>query len=93
MTKQREENDTCCQRCGGFMRAPQRAMRVEDAVCRCGPGLGDIMASGLAAIGVTKERVQAVASAVGVKDCGCKGRQAALNKLGEKLGLPRGSTG
>lgn len=54
------------------------------------PGLGDMVASGLAAVGVTKERVQAVAKAVGVKDCGCAKRQAALNKLGEKLGLPPG---
>lgn len=62
-------------------------------MCRCRPGLGDMVASGLAAVGITKERAQAVASAVGVKDCGCKKRQAALNKLGEKLGLPPGSTG
>ena len=54
------------------------------------PGLGDRVADGLAALGITKERVQAVASAVGIKDCGCRGRQAALNKLGEKLGLSPG---
>ena len=57
---------------------------------RAKPGLGDMVAAGLDAIGVTKERVQAVASAVGVKDCGCAKRQAALNRLGEKLGLPPG---
>ena len=57
---------------------------------RAKPGLGDMVAAGLDAIGVTKERVQAVASKVGVKDCGCKKRQAALNRLGEKLGLPPG---
>lgn len=62
-------------------------------MCRCRQGLGDMVASGLAAVGITKERAQAVASAVGVKDCGCRGRQAALNKLGEKLGLPPGQTG
>ena len=56
------------------------------------PGLGDIMASALDAVGITKERVQAVASAVGVQDCGCKKRQAALNALGTKLGLPPGQT-
>ena len=55
-------------------------------------GLGDMVASGLAAVGITKERAQAVASAVGVKDCGCAKRQAALNKLGEKLGLPPGQS-
>ena len=51
------------------------------------PGLGDMVAAGLDAIGVTKERVQAVASAVGVKDCGCKKRQEALNNLGRKFGI------
>lgn len=56
-------------------------------------GLGDFVAAGLAAIGITKERAQAVASAVGVHDCGCQKRQAALNAAGAKyLGLPPGST-
>ena len=59
---------------------------------RARPGLGDMVASGLAAVGITKERVQAVANAVGVKDCGCAKRQKALNKLGEKLGLPPGQS-
>lgn len=63
-------------------------------MCRCRPGLGDMVASGLAAVGITKERAQAVASAVGVKDCGCRKRQAIANELGHKyLGLPPGSTG
>ena len=57
---------------------------------RAKPGLGDMVAAGLDAIGVTKERVQAVASKAGIKDCGCAKRQAALNRLGEKLGLPPG---
>jgi hypothetical protein len=59
---------------------------------RAKPGLGDMVAAGLSAVGITKERAQAVASAVGVKDCGCRKRQAALNRLGEKLGLPPGQT-
>jgi hypothetical protein len=46
-----------------------------------------MVAAGLDAIGVTKERVQAVASAVGIKDCGCKKRQEALNNLGRKIGI------
>lgn len=54
------------------------------------PGLGDMVAAGLAAVGITKERVQAVANKVGIKDCGCKKRQAALNRAGEYLGLPPG---
>lgn len=57
---------------------------------RARPGLGDMVADGLAAVGITKARVQAVASAVGIKDCGCAKRQAALNRAGEALGLPPG---
>ena len=51
------------------------------------PGLGDMVATGLSAVGITKERVQAVANAVGVKDCGCSGRQQRLNELGRKFGI------
>jgi hypothetical protein len=43
-------------------------------------GLGDRVADGLAAVGITKERVS---KAIG-RDCGCKKRQAALNKLGQQ---------
>lgn len=52
-----------------------------------GPGLGDYMAKGLAAVGITKERVQAVAQAAGVKDCGCSGRQQKANELGRRIGI------
>jgi hypothetical protein len=54
---------------------------------RAKPGLGDMVATGLSAVGLTKERVQAVASKVGIKDCGCKKRQEALNNLGRNLGI------
>jgi hypothetical protein len=54
---------------------------------RAKPGLGDMVAAGLAAVGITKERAQAVATAVGVKDCGCKKRQERLNELGRRLGI------
>lgn len=47
------------------------------------PGLGDMVASGLSAIGITKERVSA---AIG-KPCGCAKRQAALNELGRRIGI------
>ena len=46
-------------------------------------GLGDMVASGLSAIGITKERVSA---AIG-KPCGCAKRQAALNELGRRIGI------
>jgi hypothetical protein len=54
---------------------------------RAKPGLGDMVAAGLSAVGITKERAQAVAAAVGVKDCGCKKRQERLNELGRRLGI------
>ena len=48
-------------------------------------GLGDLVASGLEALGITKDAVQAIASKVGIHDCGCDHRRAALNKLGKSL--------
>lgn len=56
------------------------------------PGLGDMIAGGLGAVGITKDRVQAVANAVGIKDCGCRKRHAMANRLGAKLGMSPGST-
>lgn len=50
---------------------------------RARPGLGDMVAAGLSAIGVTKERVSAVVGG----DCGCTKRQEALNELGRKIGI------
>jgi hypothetical protein len=51
---------------------------------RSGPGLGDMVSAGLSAVGITPERVS---KALGVKDCGCKKRQARLNELGRRLGI------
>lgn len=50
---------------------------------RARPGLGDMVAAGLSAIGITKERVSALAGG----DCGCSKRQEALNELGRKIGI------
>jgi hypothetical protein len=50
---------------------------------RAKPGLGDMVAAGLSAIGITKERVSALAGG----DCGCHKRQEALNALGRKVGI------
>jgi len=46
-------------------------------------GLGDMVAAGLSAIGITKDRVS---KALG-RPCGCAERQARLNELGRKLGI------
>ena len=80
---------TCVCQCGY---STQTQASTAYHVCSTGtqmakPGLGDMVASGLAAVGITKERAQAVASAVGVKDCGCKKRQEKLNELGRKFGI------
>lgn len=47
-------------------------------------GLGDMVAAGLSAVGITKERVSAVVGG----DCGCQQRQEAINEWGKKnLGI------
>lgn len=52
-------------------------------------GLGDHVAHGLAAFGITKERVAWVRGLFGSEpNCGgCDQRQEALNELGKKIGL------
>jgi hypothetical protein len=50
------------------------------------PGLGDMVAAGLAAVGITKERVSRLIG----QPCGCDKRQAALNKLGKIVGIGTG---
>lgn len=78
-----------CETCGRTVTA--RSEKPPAAVCRGPRGLGDMVADGLASVGITKERVQAVASAVGIEDCGCEERQAILNRIGsEFLGMPEG---
>jgi hypothetical protein len=55
----------------------------------CRPGLGDLAAGALAAVGITKDRVEAIVGG----PCGCDERQAWMNAAGEKwLGLPPGTT-
>ena len=50
------------------------------------PGLGDMVASGLSALGITKERVSKLAGG----DCGCQKRQDAMNDIGARyLGIGR----
>lgn len=57
---------------------------THEAYPRAKPGLGDMVAAGLSAIGITKERVS---KAIG-KPCGCGARQQAMNEWGKKhLGI------
>lgn len=67
-------------RCGdcGFSMACVREVRH-----RCRPGLGDRVASALAGVGITEERVSRLVG----RPCGCKGRRAALNRIGRRFGI------
>ena len=71
-----------CSRCGFTLCNARPPIRR-----RCGMqskhGLGDMVAAGLSAIGITKARVSALAGG----DCGCHKRQEALNALGRKIGI------
>lgn len=59
----------------------------EAVAFRCGntptPGLGDMVSAGLAAVGITEERVSKLIG----RPCGCGKRAEALNRLGAKLGI------
>jgi hypothetical protein len=74
-----------CRVCGAAVTSPSVRRNCGTPL----PGLGDRVAAGLSAIGITKERVEAVVGG----PCGCDGRQAAMNAAGAKyFGLPPGST-
>lgn len=47
------------------------------------PGLGDMVSAGLAAVGITPERVSRVLG----RPCACKERAATLNELGRRIGI------
>ena len=56
---------------------------------RAKPGLGDYVANALSAVGITKERVEAVVGG----PCGCSERQGYMNAAAAKwLGMSPGST-
>ena len=67
------------------LRFPPAATREGDTYCweAPTPGLGDRIAAGLAAIGITEARVSRLVG----RPCGCKARRAALNRLGRRLGI------
>lgn len=54
------------------------------------PGLGDRVHAGLAAVGITPERV---AAALNVEDCGCEERRRWLNEAGYAIGIGSPPTG
>lgn len=69
-----------CRVCGAI-RSPPYPRR------RCTPGLGDLAASGLSAIGVTAARADRLIRAVGGKSCGCNDRRQLMNRIGQRLGI------
>lgn len=79
--------DGCCTRCG-TRRDPPYPRR------RCTPGLGDMTAAALSAVGVTETRAERLARWAGLSGCGCQGRRAAMNRLGQEwlgIGKPDGT--
>ena len=85
MTCDIDHETLLCRRCRSRVSSPH-------VLRNCGtpaPGLGDLAAGALAAVGITKDRVEAIVGG----PCGCDERQAWMNAAGEKwLGLPPGST-
>ena len=74
-----------CVDCGRVVRVA--SARPPFAACRRnGRGLGDMVADGLSAVGITKERVEALTRTEGKPGgCGCAGRQKWLNEAGNKV--------
>ena len=86
MQRQGDEFLAVCSRCGAAVVV--HSINPPVALCRP-PGLGDYVANALSAIGITKERVEAVVGG----PCGCSERQAAMNAAAAKwLGMSPGST-
>lgn len=73
-----------CFVCGAI--APNQARpHLGNCVCEQPPklGLGDMISAGLAAVGITPERVSKVLG----RPCGCKERAAKLTEWGRKFGI------
>lgn len=72
-------NSRKCVICGRAI-PPEGRSAVRECVK---PGLGDLVKSGLSAVGITEERVSKLLG----RPCGCGARAEALNRLGAKLGI------
>lgn len=74
--------DSGTARCGcGFV---ARCRGIVYHKCHAKPGLGDLVASGLAAVGITPARVSAMLG----RPCGCERRKAALNRMMPDVSRP-----
>lgn len=77
-----DPSSLCCRVCGGRVSAAHVRRNCQPLR----PGLGDYIAAGLAWLGITKPRVEALVGG----PCGCGERQEALNVWGrETLGIGR----
>jgi hypothetical protein len=81
-TKFPHSKRVCCGHPGCKPEPPGEPNQATETVSRKN-GLGDIVAGGLSAVGITKERVS---RAIG-RPCGCAKRQEKLNELGRKFGI------
>ena len=78
---QKSSSVSRCIKCG---REVVTKHRPKEIIARCKRrGLGDMVADGLASVGITKDRVS---KAIG-RPCGCAKRQDKLNELGRKFGI------
>lgn len=71
--------DPTCARCG--RPGPPAGTRRQ-----CRPGLGDLVAAGLEAVGITTRRADRLARRLGLAGCGCAGRRDWLNRAAGKPG-------
>lgn len=79
-----EGGQCLCPYCGATATKPSKGFVLHG--CKARPvkqGLGDMVAGGLSAIGITEERVSKLVGG----DCGCSKRKEFLNQLGRKLGI------
>jgi hypothetical protein len=84
-----DPSSLCCRACGATVSAPHVRRNCGTPPAAPPAGLGDYVARILYAIGITKERVEAVVGG----PCGCDQRAALLNEAGAKwLGMSPGST-
>lgn len=79
------DGDQCaCPYCGARAQKPAKGFVLHGCVKRpVKKGLGDMVAGGLSALGITEERVKKLVGG----DCGCSKRKEFLNQLGKRIGL------
>lgn len=79
------DGDQCaCPYCGAKAKKPARGFVLHGCIHRpTKQGLGDMVAGGLSALGITEERVSQLVGG----DCGCSKRKEFLNKLGRRIGI------